>query len=140
MAEWLTIEVVDAGSSAAAWRGAHENDLIEAAITHGVTTWEWHELRWGLVLELLFDDDERLDRYRRLAGVVAALEAVPDPVSGLAVYRGRGGGSGARVPRRPLPHPVADAAPWPDPVPDRYVDLVDLGSYDRAEGTELIGA
>jgi hypothetical protein len=139
MADWLTIEVVDALFPAAQWRSSHESELIEAALTHGVPTWEWHETRWGVVLELLFPDDEQLERYRQLPGVVAALDAVPDRSAGLAVYRGRGGGSGARVPRRPVPVPLADAAPWPHRADGQYLDLVGHGSYERADGPQLVG-
>ena len=72
MAEWLSIEVLDAGSSPASlWRGAHGNDLVEAAVTHGALYWEWHEPRWGVVLELVFPDDEALERYRDLPAVRA---------------------------------------------------------------------
>jgi hypothetical protein len=131
MAEWLTIEVVGAGFPASRWRRAHEDALLEAALAHGVSTWEWHGLSWGVVLELLFDDDERLERYRRLPAVTAALDAVPDRASGLAVYRGRGGGSGARVPRRPSPLPRAGAAAWPDPLPELWVELAS-GRYALA--------
>jgi hypothetical protein len=123
MPEWLTFEVFDGEVPASRWRDAHENALIEAAITHGASFWDWHTTRWGVVLELVFDDDERLERYRSLPVVRAALDAVPDRGAGLLVYRGRGGGSGALVPRRPRLHPVAGAAALPEPVADRYVRL-----------------
>jgi hypothetical protein len=110
VSEWLTIEVFDGAFPASQWRFAHSESLLEAAITHGALDWVWHEHRWGVVLELEFADDERRDRFRSLATVRAALDAVPDPLSGLLVYRGRGGGSGARVPRRPKPAPMAGAA------------------------------
>jgi hypothetical protein len=144
MAEWLTVEVVDAElsptaasypppafSSAAVWRSAHGEDLVEAAVTHGALYWEWHETRWGVVLELVFRDDEQLDRYRGLPAVRAALDAVPDPAQGLAVYRGRGGGSGARVPLRPRPSPVAGAAAWPAPDAECSVAL-EQGRFEVA--------
>jgi hypothetical protein len=121
--EWLTIEVFDGQTSASGWRRAHEDALIEAAVTNGATFWEWHVTRWGVVLELVFDSDERLERYRSLPVVRAALDAVPDRVSGLLVYRGRGGGVGARVPRRPRPLPVAGAAELPEPPPDEVLRL-----------------
>lgn len=122
MAEWLTIEVLDGEQFAASsWQHAHGNDLVEAAVTHGAVYWEWHETPWGVVLELAFPDDERLERYRALPAVQAALDAVPDRINGLLVYRGRGGGAGAGVPRRPRPRPVAGSAEWP-----------------RSEGPELI--
>jgi hypothetical protein len=123
MAEWLTIEVFDGEVPASGWRRAHENALIEAAVTNGASFWDWHITRWGVVLELAFDSDERLERFRFLPVVRAALDAVPDRDHGLVVYRGRGGGSGALVPRHPRPRPVADAAALPEPEPDRYVRL-----------------
>jgi hypothetical protein len=121
MPEWLAIEVFDADVPASSWRRAYEDALIEAALTHGADSWEWHQTRWGVVLEVGFDTDEHLERFRRLPVVRAALDAVPDPVSGLLVYRGRGGGAGASVPRRPRPRPVAGAASLPVPPPDDYV-------------------
>jgi hypothetical protein len=121
MPEWLAIEVSDADVPASSWRRAYEDALIEAALTHGADTWEWHQTRWGVVLEVGFDTEEHLEGFRRLPVVRAALDAVPDPVSGLLVYRGRGGGAGASVPRRPRPRPVAGAASLPVPPPDDYV-------------------
>jgi hypothetical protein len=123
VAEWLTVEVFDADFPATRWRRAHEDALIEAAVTNGASTWEWHHTRWGVVLELLFGTEEQLDRYRSLPVVRAALDAVPDQVHGLVVYRGRGGGAGAVVPRRPRPAPLAAAASLPEPAPDEFVRL-----------------
>ena len=123
MPEWLTIEVLDGESPASEWRRAYENALVEAAITSGAGYWEWHTTRWGVVLELVFDEDERLERYRALPVVRAALDAVPDYAHGLMVYRGRGGGAGASVRRHPRPLPVAGAAPLPTAEPERFVRL-----------------
>jgi hypothetical protein len=137
VAEWLTVEVFDAaGFPASSWQDAHGNDLVEAAVTHGALYWEWHETRWGVVLELAFPDDEKLERYRNLPAVVAALDAVPDRVSGLLVYRGRGGGAGASVPRRPRPRPVADAATWPLPADEIFLG-VERARYDVGSAEEL---
>lgn len=130
MPEWLTIEVLDAeGLAASRWQDAHGNDLVEAAVTHGALYWEWHETRWGVVLELVFADEEALERYRNLPAVLAALDAVPDRLSGLLVYRGRGGGAGASVPRRPRPKPVAGSAEWPRSDGLRFLAL-DHGRFD----------
>ena len=123
MPEWLTIEVFDGEVSASGWRLRHENALVEAAVTNGASFWDWHTTRWGVVLELAFDTDVSLDRFRALPVVQAALDQVPDWAHGLVVYRGRGGGSGVRVPRRPRPQPAAGAAELPAPEPDRYVRL-----------------
>jgi hypothetical protein len=121
--EWLTVEVFDGDAPASEWRRAYDDALIEAAVTNGASYWEWHLTPWGVVLELVFDSDERLERFRALPVVRAALDAVPDRVSGLLVYRGRGGGSGALVPRHRRPRPVAGAAALPVPEDDRYVRL-----------------
>jgi hypothetical protein len=119
--EWLTVEVVDAAVPASGWQRAHGEDLVEAAVTSGAVYWDWHDTRWGVVLELVFPDDERLGRFRRSPALLAALDAVPDPVHGLAVYRGRGGTAGAREPRRPRPLPASGAAAWPLPEADRWL-------------------
>ena len=136
VAGWLTIEVLDAeGFPASLWQLSHGNDLVEAAITHGALYWEWHETRWGVVLELVFADDEAVERYRALPAVVASLDAVPDLVNGLLVYRGRGGGAGAMVPRRPRPKPVADSAEWPAPEEFRFL-AIEHAVTDLVEDTD----
>src|SRR4051812_22846194 len=121
MAEWLTVEVFDGEFAATRWRRAHEDALLEAALTHGASEWLWHETRWGVVLELLFDSDEKLDAYRVLPAVQAALDAVPVRPRGLVVSRGRGGGAGAWAPRRPRPAPRTAAAAVPEPDPALFL-------------------
>src|SRR3954470_2727947 len=101
MPEWLTIEVLDGEVPASEWRRAYDDVLVEAAVTTGAAYWEWHQTPGGVVLGVAFEDDDRVDRYRALPVVRAALDAVPDPLHGLIVYLGRGGGAGALVPRHP---------------------------------------
>ena len=122
MALWLTIEVQDGHIPAEGWRRAHGEWLIEAAVTNGAKKWKWHTPRWGVILELAFVNEEARSRFRDLPAVRAALDAVPDPVFGLYVYPGRGGGSGAGVPRRPKPAPVAGAQEVNEPRPE-FLDL-----------------
>jgi hypothetical protein len=50
-----------------------------------------------------------------LSNVVAALDAVPDPVTGLIVYKGRGGSSGSPFPRKPKPLAGSGSAALPIP-------------------------
>jgi hypothetical protein len=90
--------------------------------------WEWHEHRYGVVFEVLFDSDEQWEAFRALPAVRAALEGAPDPVNGLIVYRGRGGGAGSRKPRRPRPAPGASAMAMPEPAGERVLDLTGLGT------------
>lgn len=113
---WWSIEVADGAFSAAMWRDANGQALIEAALTHGAVEWDWVEVPWGLVLEVAFPDDADWARFRDLPGVRAALDAVPDPVAGLYIYPGRGGSAGA-ADRRRRPMPMgAGAAPLPESV------------------------
>ena len=127
----MSIEVLDGAFSASMWSDAHGDSLVEAAFTHGASDWNWHRHTWGVVLELEFDDDEAWERFRALPAVEAALEAVPDPVSGLIVYRGRGGSSGRGEPRRPRPLIGSGSAALP--LPDLLESLDEL----LAEGLPL---
>jgi hypothetical protein len=115
MAEWYSIEVFDGASSAALWAEAHGDTLVESALTSGALDWSWHRHNWGVVLELEFADAAAWEAWRSLLPVSAALDAVPDPVTGLIVYRGRGGSSGAPSPRRPRPLSGSGSAALPLP-------------------------
>lgn len=117
-AEWWSIEVLDAErahTSAAGWREAYEQTLAESLVTNGVAAWEWYGFSWGVVLEVSFPEERSWLDWKSLPGTRAALDAVPDPVAGLLVHRGRGGVSGSRVPRRPRIPPAADRAALPEP-------------------------
>lgn len=115
MSEWYSIEVFDGAFSAGLWAEAHGDALLESALTSGARDWTWHHHSWGVVLELEFADNGSWDTWRALAHVQAALESVPDPISGLIVYRGRGGSSGATRPRRPRPLNGSGSAALPLP-------------------------
>jgi hypothetical protein len=123
MAGWWSIEVFHGGSSARLWQDTYSNTLVEAAVTRGATSWEWHEHRWGVVLEVEFGEDAQWENFRNLPAVQAALDAVPDPVNGLLVYRGRGGGAGSVSPRRPRPVAGAGAVALPEPGDERVLKL-----------------
>jgi Family of unknown function (DUF5998) len=113
VSEWWSIEVFDASElPARRWKDSYQDDLTEAALTNGAIEWAWHEHRYGVVFEVLFDSDARWEVFRALPAVRSALDGAPDPVNGLIVYRGRGGGSGPRKPRKPRPAPGA-CCTWP---------------------------
>jgi hypothetical protein len=106
----MSIEVLDGDFGAWLWAEAHGDSLIEAALQCHVIEWHWHQFGWGMVLELDFANEEDWDRFRSSTAVQAALDAVPDRFAGLLIYRGRGGTSAPREPRRPRPIAGAGAA------------------------------
>jgi hypothetical protein len=116
MAEWWSIEVFSGDKlPASGWRYAYEDELTEAAITHGAMYYEWHDTEYGVIFEVLFREDEQWEAFRALPAVRAALDGVPDPVNGLIIYRGRGGASGSRKPNKPKPAPGAAALELEEP-------------------------
>ena len=123
MAGWWSIEVLHGEVSAFRWQEQHDPALIEAALSNGVRDGTWHADRRGVVFEVLFDTEDRWEAFRGLPVVRAALDAVPDPVNGLLIYRGRGGGAGTREPRRPKPAPSPAAVSLPGPADEPYLDL-----------------
>jgi hypothetical protein len=127
---WYSIEVFDGATSASLWAEAYRDALIETAITQGATDWSWHRHTWGVVFEVSFNDEEAWEGFTSLAVVQAALDAVPDPVTGLIVYRGRGGSSGSPFPRKPRPLVGSGSAalplPW-DFLSDEPLTLSALG-------------
>lgn len=105
-----SVEVLDGEFPAWLWAEAHGDSLVEAALQCHVIEWRWHHFHWGTVLELDFADEADWERFRASTAVQAALDAVPDKFAGLLIYRGRGGTSAPRVPRRPRPLAGAGAA------------------------------
>ncbi len=130
MTAWYSIEVFDGATPASAWGEAYRDSLMETALTHGATDWEWHHHSWGVVFEVSFDDEAAWESFTDLPLVRAALDAVPDPVTGLIMYRGRGGSSGASFPRRPRPLVGSGSAalplPW-DLALDELLSVSSLG-------------
>jgi hypothetical protein len=125
MAEWWSIEVFSGDKlPASGWRYAYEDELTEAAITHGAMYYEWHDTEYGVIFEVLFHDDEQWEAFRALPAVAAALDGVPDPVNGLLIYRGRGGASGSRKPNKPKPAPGAAALELEEPREERRIRKV----------------
>jgi hypothetical protein len=112
---WFSIEVLDGSASASLWSEAYGDGLVEAAFLSGASDWNWHRHSWGVVLELAFENEQIWERFRESPGVQAALDAVPDPVSGLIVYRGRGGSAGTAEPRKPRPLVGSGSAALPLP-------------------------
>jgi hypothetical protein len=118
--EWFSIEVFDAKSSARSWAEGYGDSLLYAAQLEGALDWNWHHHRWGAVLEIELPDELAWERFCEAPGVKAALDAVPDPIHGLMLHRGRGGSSGSRQPRRPRPFTGAGSAQLP--IPEELVE------------------
>ena len=138
MAGWWSIEVFHGEFSARRWQDTYSNPLIEAAVSHGATDWEWHEHGWGVVFEVEFGDDAQWAAFRALPLVRAALDAVPDPVNGLLVYRGRGGGAGSVSPRKPRPGAGAMELPEPGDEPvARVTRMAPPGVLEPADAGAL---
>jgi hypothetical protein len=118
---WWSIEIIDAERAgyltADRWREVFSSALIEAAITNGAFDWNWERTDWGVVFEVAFREYDAWSVFRNLPVVRAALDAAPDPINCVTIYPGRGGGAGARVPRKPKPITGAGAAPLPE-LPD----------------------
>jgi hypothetical protein len=127
---WMSIEVFDGTYSAGSWQEAWGDTLVESAIVAGAVDWNWHRGSWGVIFEVAFADEDAWDRYRESLGVTIALDAVPDPVSGLIVYKGRCGNSGTRKPRRPRPLIGSGAAALPLPLDEEWY-LFQRQGYDR---------
>lgn len=115
MSAWYSIEVLDGAFSASTWAEAWSDVLIGAALSGGSLDWSWGRHSWGVVFEVSFDDEAAWEAFRSLPAVAAALDSVPDPTSGLIVYRGRGGTAGAAEPRKPRPLAGAGCAALPIP-------------------------
>ena len=127
---WMSIEVFDGTYSARSWQEAWGDRLVENAIVSDASDWNWHRTGWGVIFEVAFADEEAWTRYRESLGVQLALDAVPDPVSGLIVYKGRGGNSGTRKPRKPRPLIGSGAAALPLPLDEEWF-LFQQQGYDR---------
>lgn len=115
MALWYSIEVFDGASAASLWSEAYGDGLVEAALSTGALDWTWHRHSWGVVFEVEFPEEGAWERFRSNLTVLASLDAVPDPMTGLIIYRGRGGSAGDVVPRRPRPLVGSGAASLPVP-------------------------
>ena len=133
---WMSIEVIDGASSARQWSETHGDPLVVTALLHGARDWNWHHHSWGVVLELEFTDEDQWERFRASTTTQAALDAVPDPVTGLIVYRGRGGSSSARDPRKPRPLVGSGAAALPLPLEDIFTG-VDPSGFEQADERRL---
>lgn len=118
MGSWWSIEVIDGTTSGRLWRDLYGDALVEHALAERAIDWCWGSHTWGVVFEVAFADEAAWERFLARPGVRAVLDAVPDPLYGLLLYRGRGGSSGAPEPRRTRPLTGAGAVASPLPMVD----------------------
>jgi hypothetical protein len=122
MEQWFSIEVFDGDTAASSWAAGFGDALTKSALNFGALDWSWHTHAWGVVFEVRFEDEAAWDAWRESLTVQTALDAVPDPVSGVIVYKGRGGSSGRVQPRRPRPLMGSGAAALPLPIEESVFD------------------
>jgi hypothetical protein len=137
MAEWWSIEVLHGEFSAFQWQQSYDSELIEAALTNGALDGTWHAGQWGVAFEVCFSTPEEWEAFRDLPIVRAALDAVPDPVNGLLIYRGRGGTSASGKPRRPRPAPGASSLALPEPMDAAILDLTGSAPPELADANAV---
>ena len=133
MAEWWSIEVFDSHIQAALqWKDSYHRQIVESAISTGAVDWNWIEHKSGVVFEVCFSEEAKWEAFRNSSAVQAALDAVPDPMYGLLIYRGRGGGAGSRQPKKPKPSAGAGALELPEPVEQPVWNLIEAEPAGRA--------
>ena len=145
MDEWWSIEISGGELDISMWISARGRDVIRTALEHGASDWDWVSGSWGVVLEFCFPDTLAADGgwtgFTDSPLVKAALDAVPDPVNGLFLYRGRGGSASAPIPRRPRPAPIAAAAALPEPEtpaePARLAATTSISTHEDLWGASL---
>jgi hypothetical protein len=120
----IAIEILDAAFPASSWQRAWGDALTTSAMEWSGLDWQWREFTWGLLFMVAFPTEAEYEEWRRLPAVIAALDAVPDPVSGLIFHRGWGGTSGSGEPRRGKPLTGAGGAEVPEPVEEIPDDAV----------------
>jgi len=111
----MSLEVLDAGTSAESWWAGYGDTLIAFAHEFGAQEWHVRSFGWGVAIELAFRTEKLWDAFLTAPGVQAILDAIPDPVNGLIIQRGWGGTSGTRFPRKPKPIVGSGAAELPVP-------------------------
>jgi hypothetical protein len=115
----MSIEVFDSDFyPASGWAESFGDSLVENALGEGAIDWAWHPTSWGVVFEVAFENEDAWERFRACLAVRAALEAVPNPVNGVLIYKGRGGSAGTTKGRKPRPLIGSGAAALPLPIED----------------------
>jgi hypothetical protein len=120
----IAIEILDAAFPASSWQRAWGDQLTTSAMSWSGLDWEWRHRTWGLIFLVAFPSQAEYEEWRKMPVVIAALDAVPDPVNGLVFHRGWGGTSGSGEPRKGKPLVGAGGAELPEPEDEALDDAV----------------
>ncbi len=99
----MSIEVFNGPFAASLWADAHNDPLVETAVTFGATDWELKRTAWGVVFEVAFKTETYWELYKDSEAVRNALQTAPEPETGVLIYRGRSLDTGNHKPRKPKP-------------------------------------
>lgn len=103
MSYWMSIEVFNGPYAASLWADAHGDTLVECAVTAGAVDWELKRTAWGVVFEVSFHNEAAWKQFAATDLVVSALRKVPEPYTGVLIYKGRSLDGGRTQPRKPKP-------------------------------------
>ncbi len=133
----IAIEILDGAFPASSWQRAWGDSVTNAAMSWSGLDWDWRSFSWGLLLMIAFPSEAEYEQWRQVPAVIAALDAVPDPVNGLVFHRGWGGTSGSGEPRRGKP--MAGAGGAEVPVPEDLVldDVIAGAAREHVERTSV---
>ena len=108
----MSIEVLHGEFPTHLWVEAHGDNLVEAALQCGVIEWRWQHFDWGVVLEIDFADEGGWERFRMSTAVQAALDAVPDRLSGVLIIGARAAVRRRECPENPSREAVLALSRW----------------------------
>jgi len=99
----MSIEVFNGSYTASLWADAHNDALVESAVTAGAIDWDLKRTAWGVVFEVAFRTEAEWELYKLSEAVRMALQTAPEPETGVLIYRGRSLDTGPISPRKPKP-------------------------------------
>ncbi len=100
---WMSLEIFNGSFAASLWADAHNDALVESAVTAGAIDWDLKRTAWGVVFEVAFKTEAEWEAYKQSEAFRNALRTAPEPETGVLIYRGRSLDSGTPNPRKPKP-------------------------------------
>ena len=118
----MSIEVFNGSFAASLWADAHNDALVESAVTAGAIDWDLKRTAWGVVFEVAFKTEAEWELYKLSDAVRNALQTAPEPDTGVLIYRGRSLDTGPINPRKPKPRSGSGAAALSLPIEFRLFE------------------